>query len=166
MRSSSVRSITARLVVPCAVLVAICGAHAAQRTGIVGEWEYRQTNSASATGFDREGERLVFREAAGGRLTAEYYGLERAGEHGLFYTAVEATEVATGPDGTVRLTVPPRRLFRARPRTLNDAARLESAGATKDELVLTGRINKDVLEMTCSGAAGSCPDSRMTFRRR
>ena len=156
---------TWRFVVACAGIVAICVARAAQPAGIVGEWEYRQANSASATGFDREGERLVFREAAGGRLIAEYYGLERTGEHGLFYTAVEATAVVTGPGGNVRLTVPARQLFRTRPRTLRDAARLESAGATKDELVLTGRIDKDVLEMMCSAAAGSCPDSRMTFRR-
>jgi hypothetical protein len=100
-----------------------------------------------------------------GAPIAEYYGLERAGEHWLFYTAVEATNVAVDRDGNVRLTVPARQLFRTRPRTLQEAARLESAGMTKDVLVFTGRVEGDALDLSCSGVADACPDARMLFRR-
>jgi hypothetical protein len=108
----------------------------------------------------------VLKQDADGRLVAEYFGLERMGEHGLFYTAVQARAVAVDADGNVRLTIPARRLFRTRPASLAEAAKLEAAGSTKDELALTGRRVANTLELSCSGPAGSCPDSRMVFRRR
>jgi hypothetical protein len=138
---------------------------AAQPAALIGTWEYRQANSASPTGVDREGERLVFRRTADGQLVVLYLGLERAGEHGLFYTAVEATGLKIDPDGTVHVTVPARRLFRKRAESLEEAAKLEPAGSTKFELSLSGRLSDESLVVSCSAADGSCPDSRMVFRR-
>ena len=153
-----------RVLMCCAVLTAACVAPLAQPAPLVGTWEYRQANSASATGLDNEGERLVIREVAGGQLVAEYFGLERSGEHGLFYSAVSAT-IEVAPDGTVRLTVPARRLFQKRPESLERAAKLESAGRTAYELSLSGRVVGEELVMACSAGGASCPDSRMGFRR-
>ena len=79
----------------------------------------------------------MIREGADGTLVAEYFGLERGGDHGLFYTAVRTT-IEVVPDGTVRLTVPARRLFRTRPESVEHAAKLESAGRTAYELSLAG----------------------------
>lgn len=137
----------------------------AQPATLMGTWEYRQANSASATGVDAEGERLVFRRAAEGQLVVHYFGLERAGDAGLFYSAVEATELKVDPDGTVRLTVPARRLFRKRPKSLDEAASLEQAGSTTFALSLSGRLTGENLELSCSAGGDSCPDSRMVFRR-
>jgi hypothetical protein len=131
----------------------------------MGTWEYRQTNSASPTGVDAEGERLVFRRAADGQLVVHYFGLERAGDAGLFYTAVEAKGLKVEPDGTVRLTVPARRLFRKRPESLEESATLGPAGSTTFELSLSGRLTEENLDVSCSAGGDSCPDSRMVFRR-
>ena len=151
------------VVICCGVLTTACVAHMAQPAPLVGTCEYRQANSGSATGLDSEGERLVIRDA-GGQLVAEYFGLERSGEHGLFYTAVRAA-IEVAPDGTVRLTVPARQLFHKRPESLEQAAKLESAGRTAYELSLSGRVVGEELVMACSAGGSSCPDSRMGFRR-
>lgn len=61
----------------CVALSAACATPLAQPATLMGTWEYRQTNSASPTGVDAEGERLVFRRAADGQLVVHYFGLER-----------------------------------------------------------------------------------------
>jgi hypothetical protein len=133
----------------------------------VGTWEYRQANSASPTGVDDEGERLVFRQTRTGQIAADYFGLERAGEHGLFYTAVETKGLKVDPDGTIRLTIPARRLYRSRPKSLEEAATLALAGSTTDELFFSGKLTDGTLVVSCSElpSLSRCPDSRMTFRR-
>ena len=74
------------------------GALAAQAPNLAGPWEYRQANAARADGVVAEGERLIVVRQADGRLTGQYFGLERTGDHGLFYTAVDvgAIDVAAG----------------------------------------------------------------------
>lgn len=151
--------------VSCLTVFADCAAPLAQPATLIGTWEYRQANSARPTGLDREGERLVFLRAAGGQVVALFFGLERAGEAGLFYTAVEATGLKVDPNGTVRLTVPTRRLFRKRPKSLEEATKLEPAGSTTFELSLSGRLTEENLVMTCLAGGDSCPNSRMVFRR-
>jgi hypothetical protein len=131
----------------------------------MGTWEYRQANVGSPTGLDSEGERLMFRRAADGRLVVDYFGLEREGEHGLYYTAVEVTGFKIDPDGTVRLIVPARRLFRTRPASVENAATLKEAGFTKGELSFSGQLTGENLVVSCSAQLNDCPESRMIFRR-
>ena len=151
----------------CLALAAPGCATLAQPPSLVGTWEYRQANSASPTGVDDEGERLVFRQTAAGQLVADYFGLERAGEHGLFYTAVEAKGLKVEPDGTIRLTIPARRLHRSRPNSLEEAATLALAGSTTDELFFIGKLTDGTFVVSCSElpSRNRCPDSRMVFRR-
>ena len=148
-----------------ALLFTACAAPLAQPAMLVGTWEYRQANPARPSGVDAEGERLVIRRAADGRLVADYFGLERTGDHGLFYSAVAATGLNADPDGTLRLTVPGRRLFRTRPASVAQAATLETAGSTAFELSLSGRLANGNLVVSCSAGGDSCPDSQMVFRR-
>ena len=139
----------------------------AQRPALEGTWEYRQANSARPQGVDAEGERLVIARAADGTLTAQYFGLEREGEHGLFYTAVEATAVGATDAGGITLTVPARQLHRTRPRSLTHARALESAGQTRELLTFSARLHADgTLVAACTAAPGACPDATMVFRRR
>jgi hypothetical protein len=51
----------------------------------LGAWEYRQR---AGDGYDKEGERIEL-SCGGGSMQGLYFGLEREGEHGLFYTLVE-----------------------------------------------------------------------------
>lgn len=147
-----------------ALAVLTPGSLAAQRA-LAGTWEYRQANSARPDGFDAEGERLVIDSGTGGRVSAQYFGLEREGEHGLFYTAVDVGALDVAADGTIRFIVPARTLYRTRPTTLADAARLESAGSTTDVLTFTGRVTGDILALTCAARAGACPAARLVFHR-
>jgi hypothetical protein len=130
-----------------------------------GTWEYRQANAARADGLDAEGERLVVTRQGDGRLTAHYFGLERTGEHGLYYTAVDLGPLLVGPDGRLAFSVPARTLYRSRPASVADAAGLPSAGRTTDVLAFSGRVAGDTLLLTCTSAPGACPDDRLVLRR-
>ena len=129
-------------------------------TDFTGVWEYRQKNG---DGFDRRGERLEIRGGAGG-LTGVYHGLERMGEHGLYFSLVEVEDLKLSPDG-VTFTVPARALYRRRPATLARAARQESDGHTRDELAMTGRLEAGRLVLRCAAPPGACPDEVMVFQK-
>jgi hypothetical protein len=131
---------------------------------LLGVWEYRQ---AAGSGFDPEGERLQF-SRKGQSIHGVYLGLEREGEHGLFYTAVEMKSLTVSPTGEIAFVVPPRELFHERPESVADAtqkAKTASAGFTKDELHLQGRITGATLTLACVSKAQSCPEAVMVFKK-
>jgi hypothetical protein len=134
----------------------------AQERSLVGSWEYRQENRGSPTGYDSEGEQLRFANEAG-TIKGAYFGLEREGEHGLFYTAVEVTDLVVSLT-KVRFTVPARLLFCKRPASLQDKAPLPDCGMTREPLVYEGELKGNVLRLKCSAAWG-CPADELTFRR-
>jgi hypothetical protein len=136
----------------------------AQPESPVGTWEYRQRNVGNPTRVDPEGERLVI-APAGERIAIAYFGLEREGEHGLYYTAVQATNVQRANGGRVDFTVPARTLYRTRPTSLAHAASLESAGVATYPLRLTAVRRGEVLIVTCASDDWSCPEPTMTFMR-
>jgi hypothetical protein len=143
---------------------AAAGTHA-QAPGLEGSWEYRQANPGRPYGVDAEGERLVIARSTRGELTAQYFGLERTGEHGLYYTAVEA-RVTSVADHVIRVVVPERTLLRTRPRSLEHARTLESAGVTRDPLTFHASLVSDGrLLATCTAAAGACPARELVFHR-
>ena len=129
----------------------------------VGVWEYRQ---AAGAGFDAEGERIEL-SCRGGALRGLYFGLEREGEHGLFYTAVEMTNLRVTPDGVLSFTVPERELFSERPTSLEDVRqkKVTWAGLTRDELSMRGRLEAGRLVVTCTSTSHSCPEDVMVFRK-
>lgn len=151
------------LSVSAAVSLTSAKTHAAAEVP-VGTWEYRQRNVATPSGVDPDGERLVIARA-GGQVVITYLGLEREGEHGLYYTAVQATNVRRSEAGLIAFTVPARTLYRNRPRSLAHAAGLESAGVTTHALSLTAEKRGDALIVTCVSSVESCPESTMTFQR-
>ena len=130
---------------------------------LVGTWEYRQ---AAGKDVDAEGERLEVARVDG-RLQGVYFGLEREGEHGLFYTAVPMRNLKVGRSGEVSFTVPARDLFSTRPRTLQQAEteKSRSSGFTRDELSLEGVLQGDRLTLRCVSTRPSCPDRAMVFQK-
>lgn len=133
---------------------------------VVGTWEYRQENSGAPSGYDAEGERLEFR-LQGDALVGAYFGLEREGEEGLFYTATVVTELSVDRNGHVALVVPARSLYSSRPGSLAEASAQagESAGFTRDELRMEGEVRGDRLVLACRSTAASCPDRALVFRK-
>lgn len=129
----------------------------------LGTWEYRQR---AGDGYDNEGERLEL-SCTGGSLQGLYFGLEREGEHGLFYTLVEMTDLKLGPEGELSFTVPERGLFHARPRDPQEVRqkKLRSAGFTRDELHMRGKIKAGTIILTCTSNSASCPEGIMVFRK-
>jgi hypothetical protein len=127
----------------------------------LGTWEYRQR---AGDGYDKEGERLEL-GCKSGALQGLYYGLEREGEHGLFYTLVEMTDLRISPGGELSFTVPERELFHARPKDPQEVGRkkLQSAGLTRDELHMHGKIKAGTIILTCTSKSGSCPEEVMVF---
>jgi hypothetical protein len=131
-------------------------------TRFTGVWEYRQ---AAGEGVDAEGERLELTCSRKG-LRAVYYGLEREGEEGLFYTAVEVNNLTVTGD-EIAFVVPEREVFSTRPRDLETVTRhlLPSTGVTRDQLQFRGRLEQAKLVLTCSAETATCPDRRMVFSR-
>jgi hypothetical protein len=128
---------------------------------LMGAWEYRQR---AGDGYDAEGERLQL-SCSDKVLKGLYYGLEREGEHGLFYTLVEVTDLKVGAGGGLSFTVPGRELFYERPKDLQEVTgkKLESAGFTRDELYIQGPLKDGNLVLSCASKAGSCPENVMVF---
>jgi hypothetical protein len=131
--------------------------------GWTGRWEYRQK---AGDGYDEEGERLEL-SCRAGSLAGLYYGLEREGEHGLFYTLTEVRNLQLSPEGELSFTVPGRALFHQRPATLQEVEhkKLASAGFTRDELHMKGKLQGTTLSLSCTSQAISCPEDVMVFRR-
>ena len=152
------------LVLTALTFLSCSSADAADRwSRFIGTWEYHQVNSGSITGYDPEGERLVFTRS-GGSVTATYFGLERMGEEGLYYTAA-AVRKLTLRDSVLSLVVPARSLYEKRPGSLHDAKRMKATGFTRDELRMQGRLVDGHLRLTCTSATDQCPDGVMVFAR-
>ena len=143
---------TAALIAP----VAPCDAR------FLGTWEYRQ---AAGAGFDAEGERLEF-SCKNASVQGLYFGLERAEEHGLFYTLVEMKDVQLTPGG-ISFLVGERALYSERPRSLEDIRlkKVTWSGVTRDTLVMRGRLEQGNLVVTCASTARLCPDKVMLFHK-
>ncbi len=96
-----------------------------------------------------------------------YFGLEREGEHGLFYTLVEMADLKVTPAGELSFTVSERDLFQERPRTLQEVKqkKLASAGVIRDKLYLRGRLKEEKIIVTCTSQGHSCPDTVMVFHK-
>lgn len=130
---------------------------------LVGTWEYRQPAGQT---YDDEGEIIKFAEV-NGRAKGTYFGLEREGEHGLFYTAVEIKDLKLIRGSEIYFTVPERTLFERRPKITQEPERrrMPSAGFTRDELKMEGVIQGEKLILHCKSEGKSCPDEVMTFEK-
>jgi hypothetical protein len=143
-------------------LLACTSADAADRwTPLIGKWEYRQANSRSLTGFDMECDRLEFART-GNSVVGRYFGLERMGEEGLYYTATAVTKL-TLRDSVLSFVVPARSLYAKRPGSLAAARKMKPAGVTRHELTMTGRLVDGHLRFGCTAEPGECPENTMVF---
>ncbi len=123
---------------------------------LVGRWQYIQSP-------DHEGEVLDL-SLVDRQLKGILNGLERAGEHGLFYYVVEVSELEVASDGGVRFVVGERTFFSKRP-PLSELGGTGESGVARDVMVFEGRLDGPDLVLACRGDAGSCPDSKMRFKR-
>jgi len=147
-----------RSVLVAIIAVSLVGVLAAGESApnLVGRWQYIQPP-------DSEGEVLDI-SVANGQLKGIMNGLERTGEHGLFYYVVEVSNLAVSSDGGVRFSVGERTLFSKRPALSKLGVEGES-GVFRDAMDFEGRIEGSDLVLKCSGGAGSCPDSTIRFKR-
>lgn len=130
----------------------------------LGKWEYRQ---ASLPGeYDSEGEIIEF-QALNGVVSGVYHGLEREGEHGLFYSLVDIDSLAIREEGKISFIVPGRTFYAKRPMTKSDLekAELQSSGNSKGTLKFAGGLAGDKLVLDCASDLGECPENKMVFRR-
>jgi hypothetical protein len=152
------------LVLTALTLLSRSSADAADRwSRFIGTWEYHQLNPGSITGYDSEGERLVFARSSHS-AAGTYFGLERMGDEGLYYTATAVTKL-TLRDSVLSFVVPARSLYEKRPGSLHDAKGMKARGFTRNELRMQGRLVDGRLRLTCTSEAGECPDGVMVFAR-
>lgn len=121
-----------------------------------GRWQYLQPP-------DKEGEVLdLF--VASGQWRGIMNGLERAGEHGLFYYIAALENLAVEPDGSLRFEIGERRFFRKRP-PLSQLGVVGDSGVARSRMRFSGRLAADDLVIRCEAEDGSCPDSTLRFSR-
>ena len=125
-------------------------------SGLVGRWQYLQPP-------DNEGEVLDL-TASAGRVRGIMNGLERAGEHGLFYYVVEVMNLAIAPDGLITFEVGERTFFNTRP-ALSILGGKGDGGGTRDIMRFEGKLEHEELVLRCQDKGGSCPDSVLRFKR-
>lgn len=123
---------------------------------LAGRWQYLQPP-------DRQGEVLDI-VLEGGRHRAVMNGLERAGEHGLFYYVAEAADLTVAPDGSISFIIGERVLFRKRP-PLSRPGSEGNAGVTRDTLRFHGKMERGTLVLRCDAPPGACPDTVLHFKR-
>ena len=121
---------------------------------LAGRWRYLQPP-------DAEGEVLELRVSSG-QWIGIMNGLERMGEHGLYYYVVEVESLEVTPGGAVRFAVGERTLFRRRPPLSRLGEIHDDAGLARDRLRFAGRLEALDLVLRC---IGSCPDTVMRFQR-
>lgn len=136
----------------CAGMVAL----AQQAPPVAGRWQYLQPP-------DKQGEVLDLSQTAG-RWRGVFNGLERAGEHGLFYFVVEVENLVVQPDGSVRFDVGDRSLFAKRP-PLSRPGREGDRGFVRGRMHFSGRLESGDLVLRCEDKDQSCPDAVLRFKR-
>jgi len=123
---------------------------------LVGRWQYIQAP-------DTEGEVLDLVMTAG-HLRGIMNGLERAGEHGLFYYVVEVNTLVIAPDGSVGFEVGDRSFFTKRP-TLSILGGEGDGGVSHESMRFDGRLEGGDLILRCRNPGGSCPDATLRLKR-
>lgn len=123
---------------------------------LAGHWQYLQPP-------DSEGEVLDLSVSADG-WHGIMNGLERAGEHGLFYYVVEVENLSVQPDGAIRFEIGERQLFIRRP-ALSRLTGQGDGGVDRYRMRFNGEIEGEELVLQCRAAYGSCPDATLRFKR-
>jgi hypothetical protein len=146
------------LLTPAALLALISSAVLGQPPAslLPGRWQYLQPP-------DTEGEILDLVVSADG-WRGIMNGLERAGEHGLFYYVAEVEQLAVEPDGNLSFEVGSRSFFSQRP-ALSQLAGEGDSGFARARLSFAGRLEAGDLVLRCTDDDGSCPDSTLRFER-
>jgi hypothetical protein len=138
---------------------------------LLGSWEYKARDTYSATGYEDEGERLELYYDAGS-IRGLYFGLEREGEHGLYYSLVELKDVKVNKAGEISFIVPGRDFFTKRPHSLTEikSGKTHPVGATRFKLKMQGDLQGEKLVIHCISdyptGDGECSEDIMVFQKR
>jgi hypothetical protein len=123
---------------------------------LAGRWQYLQPP-------DTEGEVLDLL-ASSGQWRGVMNGLERAGEHGLFYYVVEVGKLAVAPDAGISFEIGERSFFTKRP-ALSHLGGDGDGGSARSRMRFSGRIVGEEVVLQCADEDRSCPDSTLRFKR-
>lgn len=147
------RTLVALFILTALAAVAIA---APSEPGLVGRWQYLQPP-------DQEGEVLDLSYSAG-RWHGVMNGLERAGEHGLFYYVVAVGNLAVETDGGIRFEIGERSFHHKRP-ALSHLGGQGDGGFARSRMRFAGRLEGGDLVLRCEDDDGSCPDSILRFKK-
>ncbi len=126
-------------------------------SSLAGRWQYLQPP-------DTEGEVLDLLDASG-QWRGVMNGLERAGEHGLFYYVVEVGKLSVAPDAGISFEIGERSFFTRRP-ALSDLGGDGDGGLARSRMRFSGRMVGEDLVLRCADEGdGSCPDTMLRFKR-
>lgn len=132
-----------------------CGSHELPPS-IAGRWQYLQPP-------DTEGEVLDL-VASSGAWRGGMNGLERTGDHGLFYYVAQVEKLSVAPSGSISFEIGERSLFTKRP-GLSQLGGNGDGGFARSRMRFSGQIESGDLVLECASADGSCPDSTLRFKR-
>lgn len=133
------------------LLIASCS----KESALSGRWQYLQPP-------DAEGEILDLVKN-NGQWRGFMNGLERAGEHGLFYYVVEVEDLIVKADGSISFTVGERAFYRKRP-VLSQVGGEGDGGFARMPMFFAGQLQDGYLVLACKGD-DSCPDLILRFEK-
>ena len=147
------RVLVAMLILTALAAVAIAGP---SEPGLAGRWQYLQPP-------DHEGEVLDLSYSAG-RWHGVINGLERAGEHGLFYYVVAVGNLAVESNGDIRFEIGERSFHHKCP-ALSHLGGPGDGGFARSRMRFAGQLEGGDLVLRCEDDDGSCPDSILRFKK-
>jgi hypothetical protein len=125
-------------------------------TSLAGRWQYLQLP-------DTEGEILDL-VASSEHWRGIMNGLERAGEHGLFYYVVEVEKLTAAPDGSIGFEIGERSFFTKR-HALSRLGGNGDGGFARSRMRFSWRTVGEDIVLQCADEDGSCPESTLRFKR-
>ena len=142
---------TVSVIIALSLMIVSCSKDSA----LSGRWQYLQPP-------DHEGEvlDLIYNN---GQWRGIMNGLERTGDHGLFYYVVEVEGIVVKRDGSISFKVGERRLFKKRP-ALSNIGGEGDGGIIHSPMHFAGQLKDGTLMLQCTDDY-SCPDSTLQFNR-
>lgn len=126
---------------------------------LVGIYEYKSAEKS-------ENHYIVF-DKIDGQLKGLYFGTEDGKGHGIFFYAVDMTNLKIDKEGNIEFEIGERRLFETTQFNIvkTDKQKDESVGRSRWILKYKGQIKEDKIQLTCDSESQDCWTSEMTFEK-
>jgi hypothetical protein len=125
----------------------------------IGIYEYKSAEKS-------ENHYIVF-DKIDGQLKGFYFGTEDGKGHGVFFYAVDMTNLTIDKEGKIEFEIGDRELFETTQFKIvkTEKQRDESVGRSRGLLKYKGQIHEDKIHLTCDSEFQDCWTKELTFEK-